>query len=336
MIDLRSDTVTRPSAEMKEAMMAAPLGDDVFGDDPSVNALEEKAASIFGKEASIFCPSGTMTNQIALSLHLDRGDEVICHEHSHIYKYEGGGTMANAGASVRLLPGAQGFFSADDVKANINPDDPHFPVSRLVSVENTHNKGGGSCWDLEALKEIRKVCDRNQMKMHLDGARLFNAIVAKGHDPKDFGMFDTISICMSKGLGAPVGSLLLGTKEDVKQARRIRKRFGGGMRQAGLLAAAVDYALDHNVQKLADDHRRASELGQVLSELDFVEEVLPVMTNIVVFRISDRFTNDDFLQLISEKGIHAVPFGPQLIRFVTHLDYDDDALNQTLEILRSI
>lgn len=337
MIDLRSDTVTKPSKEMLDAMMNASVGDDVFGDDPTVNALEEKAAALFGMEAAVFCPSGTMTNQIALNVHLTQGDEVICHEYSHIYKYEGGGIAANSGASVRLLSGNRGFFAAADVVENINPDDSHFPISKLVSIENTCNKGGGSCWDLTAIREIKQVCKERGLTMHLDGARLFNALVAKNENPKEYGqLFDTISICLSKGLGAPVGSLLLGNAETIKKGRRVRKRFGGGMRQAGYLAAAGIYALDNNVNLLQRDHERATALGQTLNELSFVEEVLPIETNILVFRISEQWTNDNFLQVLLEKGILAVPFGDNLIRFVTHLDFTDEMLNQTHTILKEI
>ena len=269
-IDLRSDTVTKPTAGMKEAMFSAPVGDDVFGEDPTVNALEEKAAKLFGMEAGLYCPSGTMTNQIAIRLHTRIQTEVICHKYSHVYLYEGGGIMANSLASVKLLEGDLGKITAEQVKASINPDDVHAPETTLVSLENTMNKGGGSIYTLDEVKPIRKVCDDNGLKLHLDGARLFNALAESGESPAAWGaQFDTISICLSKGLGSPVGSLLLGSKSDIKRARKVRKSWGGGMRQAGFLAAAGIYALDNHVVRLTEDHARARDLGKMLLYLRF-------------------------------------------------------------------
>ena len=239
MIDYRSDTVTRPTPAMQEAMRDAPLGDDVFGEDPSINQLEAKTAALFGMEAALFCPSGTMTNQIAIKCHTQPGDEVICDESSHIYQYEGGGIAFNAGASVRLLHGDRGRLTADLVKAAINPDDVHKPVSRLVSLENTCNRGGGACYDFSEIQRMSALCSQQGLAFHLDGARLWNALVAKNETPLAYGQaFDSISVCLSKSLGCPVGSLLLGKKDFIRKARRIRKVFGGGMRQAGMLAAA--------------------------------------------------------------------------------------------------
>ncbi|REG84499.1 threonine aldolase family protein [Algoriphagus antarcticus] len=327
-IDLRSDTVTRPTAGMKDAMFSAPIGDDVFGEDPTVNALEEKAAKLFGKEAAIFCPSGTMTNQIAIRLHTRIQTEVICHKYSHIYLYEGGGIMANSLASVKLLEGDLGKITADQVKAAINPDDVHAPETTLVSLENTMNKGGGSIYTLNEIKPIRKVCDEHGLKLHLDGARLFNALVESGESPAAWGaQFDTISICLSKGLGCPVGSLLLGSKADIKRARKVRKAWGGGMRQAGFLAAAGIYALDHQVDRLKEDHARARTLGEMLLKLPFISEVFPVATNIVIARL-EGMSPEDFMKKLSGQQIKSVKFGPDLVRFVTHLDFEDEHLEE--------
>jgi len=337
MIDLRSDTVTRPTPGMLEAMVNAKVGDDVFGDDPTVIALEVKAAGIFGKEAALFCPSGTMTNQIAIKVHTQPGDEVICDESSHVYRYEGGGIARNSGSSVRLVQGDRGRFTAADVLRNINPpDDPHFPLTRLVVAENTSNRGGGSCYGLKNLQSIGKACRDHGLSFHLDGARLFNALVKTGQSSLEVGeCFDSISICLSKGLGAPVGSLLLGTKEFIRQARRVRKVFGGGMRQAGYLAAAGIYALDHHVQRLVEDHKRAEQLGRVISGLHYVKEVLPVETNILVFRLQDDVKDTDFLAALESKGLRGVHFGPQTIRFVTHLDFGDDLMEAAIDILKN-
>ena len=327
-IDLRSDTVTKPTAGMKEAMFSAPVGDDVFGEDPTVNALEEKAAKLFGMEAGLYCPSGTMTNQIAIRLHTRIQTEVICHKYSHVYLYEGGGIMANSLASVKLLEGDLGKITAEQVKASINPDDVHAPETTLVSLENTMNKGGGSIYTLDEVKPIRKVCDDNGLKLHLDGARLFNALAESGESPAAWGaQFDTISICLSKGLGSPVGSLLLGSKSDIKRARKVRKSWGGGMRQAGFLAAAGIYALDNHVVRLTEDHARARDLGKMLLSLPFVSEVFPVATNIVIARL-DGISPEELLKNLAGKEIKAVKFGPDLVRFVTHLDFDDDQLEE--------
>ena len=327
-IDLRSDTLTQPTAGMKEAMFAAPLGDDVFGEDPTVNALETKIAAQFGMEAGLFCPSGTMTNQIAIRLHTGPQKEVICHQYSHIYLYEGGGIMANSMASVKLLTGDLGKITASQVAESINPDDVHAPESSLVSIENTMNKGGGSIYTLDEIKPIHALCKEKGLKLHLDGARLFNALVETRESPADWGAhFDTISICLSKGLGCPIGSVLLGTKADIKRAKKVRKVFGGGMRQAGFLAAAGIYALDHQVERLKEDHRRARVLGQFLIQAPHVAEVLPVATNIVIARL-DGISPETYLQELTQKGIKGVKFGKDLVRFVTHLDFGDEHLEE--------
>jgi threonine aldolase len=328
LIDLRSDTVTRPTPEMLAAMFAAPVGDDVFGEDPTVNALQEKAAALFGMEAALFCPSGTMTNQIAFKVLTRPGDEVIIEENAHPYKYEGGGLAVNSGLSVALIQGDRGRITAAQVEARINnPDDVHFPLTRVVSLENTCNRGGGAIYDFAEILKIREVCDRRGLALHLDGARLFNALVETQETPADFGrVFDTISICLSKGLGAPVGSLLLGTQDRIKAARRVRKVFGGGMRQAGFLAAAGIYALDHHVTRLREDHACARALGQEVQAMPFVAELFPVDTNILVFRLQDGVSVPAFLAHMASEGVKAVAFGGQLVRFVTHLDFQAEMI----------
>lgn len=335
-IDLRSDTVTLPTAAMKEYMFSAPLGDDVLGDDPSIIALEEKAARRFGKEAALFCPSGTMTNQIAIKVHTNAPGEVICDELSHIYWYEGGGIGFNSGLSVRLLKGDRGRFTSDQVKTAINADDVHFPQSQLVSLENTCNKGGGSIWDQEEVKKIAALCKERQLPLHLDGARMYNAIVAKGMDEKEFAApYDSISLCLSKGLGCPVGSLLLGSKEFIYKARRIRKVLGGGMRQAGMLAAAGSYALDYHVERLKDDHAHAMQIAEVLKEKSFVKAIAPVETNILIFELEDSYPAENILAKLDDAGIRAVGMGHQKIRFVTHLDMADK-MERLLEVVAQL
>ncbi len=334
MIELRSDTFTKPTKPMLEAMMAAEVGDDVFGDDPTVNLLEEKMANIFGMEASVFCPSGTMANQIGIRVHTQPQDEVICDKNSHVYLYEGGGMASNAGVSPALLDGDRGRITASQIEEVIKPDDVHAPVSRLVSLENTMNKGGGSCYDFEEIKKIRSLCDEKGLALHLDGARLYNALAETEETPAQYGeVFDTISICLSKGLGAPIGSVLLGTKSHIKKARRVRKVFGGGMRQAGYLASAGLFALAHNVERLKEDHRRARTLGETLRNAPFVEEVMPVDTNIVIFSVDDV---EKRIAQLKEKGVLGVPFGGNQIRFVTHLDFTEQMLEQTVGIISKL
>ncbi|MBL4651908.1 MAG: aminotransferase class I/II-fold pyridoxal phosphate-dependent enzyme [Flavobacteriales bacterium] len=334
-IDLRSDTVTKPTKEMMDAMYLAPVGDDVFEEDPTVMQLEESAAKLFGKEAGIYCPSGTMTNQIAIRIHTQIGSEVICDKLSHIYNYEGGGIAVNSLSSVKLMEGDGGRFTADDVIKSIQPDDIHAPITSMVAIENTSNKGGGCTWDLNEIEKMAIVCVKNDLPFHLDGARIFNALVAKNENAIDHGKyFDTISICLSKGLGAPIGSVLLGTKKQIHQARRIRKVLGGGVRQVGILAAAGLYALENNVNRLADDHKRANQIAEVLTTCSFVKEVLPVETNILVFDLNDDVKQTDFIQQLKEKDILVVGFGPQRIRFVTHLDFDDAQMESLIGVLK--
>lgn len=325
MIDLRSDTVTRPTRPMLEAMAAARVGDDVYGEDETVNALQQKAAALFGVEAALFFPSGTMANQVAIKVHTQPGDEVLCGETAHIYRHEGGGIAVHSGCSVRLLPGSHGRYTAETVQRNINrATDPHYPRTRLVAVENTVNLAGGVCWDLAEIDRIRAVCVAHGLAMHLDGARLYNALVARRESPGDYGRrFDTISLCLSKGLGAPVGSLLLGSRTLVAAAHRWRKVMGGGMRQAGYLAAAGLYALDHHVARLALDHERAQAVGSLLATLPWVAEVAPVETNIVIFRLVADAAADRVLAHLEAAGIKALAIGEGVVRFVFHLDVGD-------------
>jgi threonine aldolase len=337
MIDFRSDTVTLPTPAMLAYMQAAPVGDDVFGEDPSINALEAKTASLFGMEAGLFCPSGTMTNQLAIKTHTQAGDEVICEELSHIYQYEGGGIASNSGASVKLLRGNRGRITADQVLAAIHPDDVHKPISKLVSLENTCNRGGGACYDFSEIEAIQKVAKSNGLGLHLDGARIFNALVHKKEDPTQYGkVFDSISICLSKGLGAPVGSVLLGSTPFIKKSRRWRKVFGGGMRQAGSLAAAGIYALDNHVERLKEDHAKALEIKTALLKKDFVKEIFEVETNIVIAHIEGKYNATQLAAVLKEKNILVIAMTPALIRFVVHLDITNEMLASTLETIEKL
>lgn len=336
-IDYRSDTVTKPTPAMREIMAQAPVGDDVFGEDPSINALESRSAALFGFEAGLFCASGTMTNQIAIKVHTRPGDEVICDKNAHIYYYEGGGIAFNSGASVRLLDGNRGRITAEQVAANINPDDIHRPISRLVGLENTCNRGGGACYDLQDIRAIRAICDQHGLILHLDGARIFNAIVAKQEDPQQYGqLFHSVSVCLSKGLGAPVGSVLLGSTAFIKQARRVRKVFGGGMRQAGILAAGALYALENNVSRMAEDHDHAKQLGACLAEKSFIEDVMDVETNIVIATFKEGQNPALFLQKMKEQNILLYQISPNQIRLVTHLDIRPEMIAKTIDTIKSL
>ncbi len=337
-IDLRSDTVTKPGKAMLEAMFSAPVGDDVFSEDPTITELEVYAAKLFGKEAALFCPSGTMTNQIAIKAHTEPGNEVICDVNSHIYNYEGGGISFNSGVQAKLLQGQEGRLSAELIEPAINGDFDWLTNTRLVSLENTVNRAGGSYYTLAQIKPIHALCQAKNLKLHLDGARIFNALTESGESTLETGKyFDSISICLSKGLGAPVGSLLLGDKEFIKKARRIRKVFGGGMRQAGFLAAAGLYALKHNVERLKEDHLRAKKLEACLLALPYVESVLPVYTNIVIFNLKKEvISGEDFEKKLREKNIKISAFGKQTIRMVTHLDFTEDMLETSLNVLKSL
>jgi len=335
-INLTSDTVTKPTPQMLQAMMSAEVGDDVFGADPTINQLEAKVAKMFGKEAAVFCPSGTMTNQIAIKIHTQALDEVICHEYSHIYQYESAGYALTSSVSMNLLQGKYGKITAESIEAAIKPVYDWLPISKLVVLENTTNKGGGNYYTAAEIKPIAKLCKKKGLGLHLDGARLFNALVETGETPKQMGkLFDSISICLSKGLGAPVGSLLIGNKEFIRQARRFRKVLGGGMRQAGLAAAGI-YALDHHVNRLKDDHKNARKIGKVLAKMKMVENIRPIKTNILIFDVKKPYTADSFLAKLAKKGINAVAFGPQTIRFTLHLDVSKEMVNQVVKILKQL
>ena len=328
-IDLRSDTVTKPSQAMRNAMFQAEVGDDVFGEDPTINALEEYTAKLFGKEAGLFCASGTQTNQIAISVHCQPGTEVICHEDAHIYKYEGGGIARNSGASVRLMQGNFGVLTPEFVKKYINPDNVHLPITALVALEDTMNRAGGKVYNFETIKQIKAICVANNLPLHLDGARVFNALAINGISPEIYGApFDSISICLSKGLGAPVGSVLIGSHAFIHKARRVRKVFGGGMRQAGILAAAGLFALENNIRRLSEDHQRAQILATFLVNCSWVSKVWPVETNIVVVEVSANYTTGEILEKIKNNGVLGIEFGENLLRFVTHLDINDDDIKQ--------
>jgi len=335
-IDFRSDTVTRPSPAMLDTMMQARVGDDVFGEDPSVNELESLAASMFGMEAALFCPSGTMTNQIAIKCHTQPGDEVICDADAHIYQYEGGGIAFNSGCSVKLLSGDRGRINAEQVRQAIQPDDVHRARTSLVCVENTSNRGGGSCYEWEALEKIKQVCAEHHLGFHIDGARLFNAMVAKGQSPQQYGaLFDSISICLSKSLGCPVGSILLGSKSFIKQARRIRKVLGGGMRQAGFLAAAGIYALTNNIDRLQKDHEHARLIGAALENKPFVASILPIETNIIIFE-TKGITAKELVEKLKQHQILGYAIAPYRVRLVLHLDITEAMVARTIEVLNAL
>jgi threonine aldolase len=338
-VNLISDTVTQPSAGMMDAMMSAKVGDDVFKEDPSVNALEEKVATMFGMEAALFFPSGTMTNQTAIKLHTQPGEQLICDKYAHVFNYEGGGVSFNSGVSCRLVDGHRGMMTAAQVESAINPPDfYHSPLSKLVCIENTTNKGGGACWDFKELERIKAVCEKHDLKYHLDGARLWNALVAKAETPKQYGtMFDTISVCLSKGLGCPVGSVLVGDKDTIHQALRIRKILGGGMRQSGFLAAAGIFALDEHIERLSEDHKKAIEIGSSLQELSFVKKVEPIETNIIIFEIDETHSSSDgFTEKLLRSDIHIISMGQGKLRMVTHMDYTDTMHSYLLERLRNM
>ena len=336
-VDLRSDTVTRPSPGMLDAMMNAKVGDDVFGEDETVNALESKTADIFGMEAGLFCPSGTMTNQIAIKCFTNPLEEVICDETAHVYRYEGGGIAFNSSASVRLLYGDRGRLNPELIEPHINPDNIHYPKSSLVVLENTVNRGGGSYYTADQIEPIYHLCRLKGLYLHLDGARIFNALVETKDDPKDYGdMFDGISVCLSKGLGAPVGSVLLGSKEFIQKAKRVRKVLGGGWRQTGFLAAAGIFALDNNIERLTEDHQRAKTLGETIISLPYVSNVMPVDTNIVIFELDSHHKPDEFVEKLNHFGIKCNTFGKQMIRFVTHLDLNDAMVEHTIQSLKKI
>ena len=336
-IDLRSDTVTKPSQGMLDAMMSAQVGDDVFGEDPTVNTLEERLAKMFGKDKAVYFPSGSMANQTAIKLHTNPSEQVICDKYAHIYNYESGGVSANSGASCKLIDGNRGMFTAGQVLESINPPDYYYSQTSLVAVENTTNKGGGACWDFEELKKIRQVCDNHNLGYHLDGARIWNAFVAKNETALQYGeLFDTISVCLSKGLGCPIGSVLIGNDEIMKQAIRVRKLFGGNMRQAGYLAAAGLYALDNNIDRLKDDHKKAKEIGEVLNQLPMIKTVEPIEPNIVILELNEGIEENNFVQILADNNIKIIGMGGGKLRMVTHLDYTEKMHERVLSVLKSL
>lgn len=335
-IDLRSDTITKPTEGMLQAILNAQVGDDVYKEDPTVNALEERMATMFGMESALFFPTGSMANQAAIKLHTQPGEQLICDKWAHVYNYEGGGVSFNSGVSCKLVDGHRGMITAQQVAENINPPDfYHSPLTSLVCLENTTNKGGGACYDFETFKEIRKVCDANNLGLHLDGARLMNAIVANQENPKDYGkIFDTVTVCLSKGLGTPLGTVLLGTNAVMKNAIRVRKVLGGGMRQIGFMAAAGLYALDHHVDRLANDHKKAKQIAAVLAQQEYVAKVEPTDTNIVIFYLANHINGHSFMSDLESKGIRISDMGQGKLRMVTHIDYTDEMHAYLLKIMK--
>jgi threonine aldolase len=334
MTDFRSDTFTKPTPAMLNAMFTAEVGDDVFSEDPTVNKLEALTARIFGMENSIFCPSGTMTNQIAIKCYTQPGDEVICEKLSHVYIYEGGGIAFNSGSQVKAIEGDRGRIYAPQILEAINSHDIHKPVSRVVSLENTTNRGGGCCYRIADIRQIKEVCIANNLKLHLDGARLFNALIATGETAIQYGeIFDSISVCLSKGLGAPVGSVLAGNDELIKKARRIRKVFGGGMRQAGYLAAAGIYALEHNIERLSIDHLHAKQIAEALLKKDFIGKMFPVETNIIICEVIGFYGPKTLAEALKKHGILIMPISSTQIRLVLHLDISEEMVAKTIDVI---
>jgi len=337
-VNLISDTFTIPSKEMLNSMMEAKVGDDVFKEDPTLNMLEERVAKLFGKQAGLFFPSGTMSNQVAIKIHTQPGDQLICDHYSHIYHYEGGGVSFNSGVSCRLVEGSRGLLNKDQIEEAINPlDFYHSPPTTLVSLENTSNKGGGACYNLETLRSISLLCKKKYISIHLDGARIWNAMIATNTSAIDYGkLFDTISVCFSKGLGCPIGSMLLGSTETIKKAIRFRKVLGGGMRQVGYIAAAANYALDNNIIDLVKDHEKAIELGNVLKNLSYVDLVQPIDTNIIIFSLKSECNENDFIKILEKNNIRLIQLGKGKIRMVTHRDYTNEQHQYTMKILSNL
>ncbi|MCG2430444.1 threonine aldolase family protein [Aequorivita xiaoshiensis] len=336
-IDLRSDTVTKPTIEMMQAIMNAEVGDDVYKEDPTVNKLEQKLAELFGMDAALFFPTGSMANQAAIKMHTQPGEQLIADKWAHVYNYEGGGASFNSGVSCKLIDGHRGMITANQVEESINPPDfYHSPLTTLVCLENTTNKGGGACYDFSEIEKIRQVCDKHNLGFHLDGARIWNALIAKNEDPQAYGsVFDTISVCLSKGLGTPIGSVLLGNKEIMKKAMRVRKVLGGGMRQIGFMAAAGIYALDNHLERIGEDHKKASEIAEVLSKQSFVKNVEPTETNIVIFYLSEAISEEKFMADLLQKNIKISAMGQGKLRIVTHLDYTNQMHSKFLETINN-
>ncbi|MFQ3341598.1 MAG: threonine aldolase [Flavobacteriaceae bacterium] len=334
-VNLISDTVTKPSRRMLEAMLAAEVGDDVFKEDPSVNKLEKEVAALFGMDAALFFPSGTMTNQTAIKIHTQPGDQLICDHYAHVYNYEGGGVSFNSGVSCRLISGDRGRITAAQIEEVINPPDfYHSPKTTLVCLENTTNKGGGAVYDFNEIIAIKQLCEQHNLALHLDGARIWNALEVTEEIPTDYGkIFDTISVCLSKGLGCPIGSLLLGSKEHINEAIRYRKIFGGGMRQAGYLAAAGTYAINNHINDLKEDHRKAKELEVTLLKSYFVQSVAPVATNILIFSLIESIPEATFIEDLKKKEIDIISLGKGKLRMVTHRDYTQNHHDYVLTTL---
>lgn len=335
--DFRSDTFTRPTPQMLEFMMAAEVGDDVFGEDPTVNQLEAMVADMFGMEAALFCPTGTMSNQVAIKAHTQPGDEVICDRTAHVYQYEGGGIAFNSGAQVRLLEGDRGRITATQAEAAINPDDVHKARTSLICLENTSNRGGGSCYELDEIRKLRELCDHHELKLHLDGARLFNALVAKKHEASSYGhLFHSISVCFNKGMGCPIGSVLIGTRDFIKKSRRVRKVFGGGMRQAGYMAAAAIFALGNHIARLEEDHAHARHIAKALKTRDCVGEILPVETNIIIFELKEKYSAAQFCEALKQEDILALPVSKNQVRMVLHLGITPAMVERTIAVITSL
>lgn len=336
-IDLRSDTFTLPTPGMLDAITHAEVGDDVFGEDPSVNRLESRMASLFGMDAALFCPTGTMSNQVAIKVHTRPGDEVICEQQAHVYIYEGGGIAFHSGSQVKAIAGNRGRITADQVVAAINPDDVHKARTSLVCLENTSNRGGGSCYNWDDILAIKQVCQIHKLSLHLDGARLFNALVATGQTPQQYGsVFDSISVCFNKGMGCPIGSVLMGSGDFIRQARRVRKLFGGGMRQAGFMAAAASYALDHHIDRLQVDHQHARQLATALEKKDFIGTILPVETNLLIFEVKGRFTAATLMDTLKHYGVHCLAISSTQIRMVTHLGISTAMVDRLIQLINEL
>ncbi|MCA9245190.1 MAG: low-specificity L-threonine aldolase [Phycisphaerales bacterium] len=336
-IDLRSDTVTKPGAAMRRAIAEAEVGDDVLGDDPTVKRLERRCAELFGKQAAVFVPTGTMANAVSIRSVCEPGDEVVCDDTTHSYNYETAAPAALCGVSLRLIDGERGIYTGDDVRRGVRADSIHFPHSRMCIIENTNNRGGGAIWPIENITSVRNACDEHKLWLHLDGARLMNACVATGKKPTDFTKyFDSLSMCFSKGLGAPVGSIVAGSADFITRCRRFRKMFGGVMRQSGILAAAALYGLDHNVERLAEDHANARLLADAIADLDGIDlDPATVQTNIVIFRVDPkRASAADFAARLGEGGVRVIPTGPDTIRAVTHLDVSRDDIEAAITVFR--
>ncbi len=337
LVDLRSDTVTKPSVGMLKAISSAKLGDDVFEEDPTIIKLEAMVAEMLGKESSLFFPSGTMANQVAIKTLSSPPGELICDKNSHVYLYESGGIAFNSGLSVKLLDGELGKVTAESVSAAINEDHVYLPESQIVSIENTHNRGGGSIYSMEELDSIVGVLKDTGIRFHLDGARLFNAVTESDYSASEFSRpFDTVSVCLSKGLGAPVGSVLAGSAANIRKARKLRKVMGGGMRQVGILGAACIYALENNIEKLKDDHIRAKHIAEAILNCSMIKSTLPVETNIIVAELKEGLKPDDILSKLRENNILSFAFGKNAIRMVTHLDLTDEMADHVSKVVRNL